>query len=92
MTGVCAIRHVAIAIVLACVACNARAEDQYPTRSMTMVVPFAAGGPTDILGRILAQFMSQSLGQQVIVEDTTGAGGTIGRTGSRERRPTVTPW
>lgn len=47
---------------------------------MTMVIPFAAGGPTDILGRILAQSMSQSLGQQVIVEDTTGAGGTIGST------------
>ena len=59
---------------------SARAEEQYPTRSMTMIVPFAAGGPTDILGRILAQFMSPLLGQQVVVEDTTGAGGTIGST------------
>jgi tripartite-type tricarboxylate transporter receptor subunit TctC len=43
-----------------------------------MVVPFAAGGPTDILGRVIAQFIGPLLGQQVIVEDTTGAGGTIG--------------
>jgi tripartite-type tricarboxylate transporter receptor subunit TctC len=43
-----------------------------------MVVPFAAGGPTDVLGRILGQRMSQSLGQQIIVENVTGAGGTLG--------------
>jgi tripartite-type tricarboxylate transporter receptor subunit TctC len=42
------------------------------------VVPFAAGGPTDILGRLIAQYISPLLGQQVVVEDTTGAGGTIG--------------
>ena len=45
-----------------------------------MVVPFAAGGPTDILGRVIAQFIGPILGQQVVVEDTTGAGGTIGAT------------
>jgi tripartite-type tricarboxylate transporter receptor subunit TctC len=45
-----------------------------------MVVPFAAGGPTDILGRIIGQFIGPVLGQTVIVEDTTGAGGTIGAT------------
>jgi tripartite-type tricarboxylate transporter receptor subunit TctC len=43
-----------------------------------MVVPFAAGGPTDVLARILGQRMSQSLGQQIIVENVTGAGGTLG--------------
>jgi tripartite-type tricarboxylate transporter receptor subunit TctC len=78
MTSVRGIRLIAVAVALACIAWSARAEEQYPTRSMTMVVPFAAGGPTDILGRILAQFISPILGQQVIVEDTTGAGGTIG--------------
>ena len=57
--------------------CNARAED-YPSRLITMVVPFAAGGPTDILGRIVAQAIGPTLGQQVVVEDVTGAGGTIG--------------
>lgn len=54
------------------------AQTSYPTRSITMVVPFSAGGPTDVLGRILAQRMSQSLGQQIIVENVTGAGGTLG--------------
>jgi tripartite-type tricarboxylate transporter receptor subunit TctC len=80
MTSVRVVRQVALAMILACIAWSARAEEPYPTRAMTMVVPFAAGGPTDILGRILAQFISPLLGQQVIVEDTTGAGGTIGAT------------
>jgi len=80
MTGCCSIRRVAIALVLACVASGARAEDTYPTRSVTMVVPFAAGGPTDILGRVIGQAIGATLGQQVIIEDVTGAGGTIGAT------------
>jgi tripartite-type tricarboxylate transporter receptor subunit TctC len=58
----------------------AAAEESYPNRPITMVVPFAAGGPTDILGRVIAQFIGPILGQQVIIEDTTGAGGTIGAT------------
>src|SRR5262245_2641391 len=50
----------------------------YPTRPITMIVPFTAGGPTDVLARILGQHMSQSLGQQIVVENITGGGGTIG--------------
>jgi tripartite-type tricarboxylate transporter receptor subunit TctC len=50
----------------------------YPTRPITMIVPFAAGGPTDVLGRLLAERMRGVLGQTVIVENSTGAGGTIG--------------
>jgi len=50
----------------------------YPARPITMVVPFAAGGPTDALARILAERMRASLGQPVIVENVTGAAGTIG--------------
>jgi tripartite-type tricarboxylate transporter receptor subunit TctC len=57
---------------------SARAEDRYPTRPITIIVPFAAGGPTDILARLIAQSMSPTLGKQVVVEDVTGAGGTIG--------------
>ena len=55
----------------------ARAQ-QYPVRPITMVVPFAAGGPTDTLARILATHMKGSLGQSVIIENTTGAEGSIG--------------
>src|SRR5581483_8604314 len=54
------------------------AADDYPTRPITMVVPFSAGGPTDVIGRLMAQYMSPSLGQNVVVEDVTGAAGTIG--------------
>ena len=52
--------------------------DQWPTRPITMVVPFAAGGPTDVVGRILADRLSEVLGQQVIVENIGGAGGMNG--------------
>ncbi len=52
----------------------------YPSRSIALVVPFTAGGPTDLLGRTLAAAMGKSLGQSVIVENRTGAGGTIGAT------------
>jgi tripartite-type tricarboxylate transporter receptor subunit TctC len=73
--AVCRLAAAAFAIGLLT---GAKAEAGYPDRTLTMVVPFAAGGPTDVLGRILAQYMSQSLGQQVAVEDVTGAGGTLG--------------
>jgi len=51
---------------------------KFPGRSMTMVIPFAAGGPTDVLGRIVAGRMSEVLGQTVVVENITGAGGMTG--------------
>jgi len=50
----------------------------YPNRPVTMVIPFAAGGPTDVLGRVVAAKMGDALGQQVVVENVTGAGGTTG--------------
>ena len=50
----------------------------YPSRPITMIVPFPAGGPTDTLARILGERMKVSLGQPVVVENVTGAGGTIG--------------
>lgn len=65
---------------------DARAED-YPSRPITMVVPFAAGGPTDILGRLIGQAIGPTLGQQVVVEDVTGAGGTIGATKAARAAP-----
>jgi tripartite-type tricarboxylate transporter receptor subunit TctC len=55
----------------------ARAQ-AYPARPITIIVPIAAGGSTDVAARIVGEHMSQTLGQQVIVENVTGAGGTIG--------------
>jgi len=59
------------------VAFAAAAED-YPTHTISVVVPFAPGGPTDTVTRLIGQAMSKSLGQTVIVENAAGAGGTIG--------------
>ena len=50
----------------------------YPDRSITMVVPFSAGGPTDTVTRLVAEAMSKDLGQQIVVENVGGAGGTLG--------------
>jgi tripartite-type tricarboxylate transporter receptor subunit TctC len=57
---------------------TAGAQQAWPTRPVTMVIPFAAGGPTDVLGRVMAERMSQILGQQVVVENVGGAGGMTG--------------
>ena len=56
---------------------SAAAED-YPSRPITIIVPFAAGGPTDALARMLGEGMRAALGQPIVVENVTGAGGTIG--------------
>jgi tripartite-type tricarboxylate transporter receptor subunit TctC len=64
----------------------ARAQ-QYPQRPITMIVPFAAGGPTDVLARVLGQHMSQTLGQSIVVEDVTGAGGTLGAAKAAKAAP-----
>ena len=56
---------------------SASAQD-YPSRPVTMVIPFAAGGPTDVLGRVMGARMSELLGQQVIIENVGGAGGQTG--------------
>jgi tripartite-type tricarboxylate transporter receptor subunit TctC len=69
---------IAVAAALSQTLIGHAAADDYPTRPITMVVPFAAGGPTDVIGRLLAQYMGPALGQNVVVEDVTGAAGTIG--------------
>ncbi len=56
-------------------AAPAQAQD-YPTRAITMIVPFAAGGPTDVVARIVTGHMAQTLGQSIIIENVVGAGGT----------------
>ena len=71
-------RHLAAAVVamMAVVAIgDARAQD-YPARTVTVIVPFAAGGPADITGRIVADIFNHHLGQKFVVENAGGAGGT----------------
>jgi len=69
VAGACGVLLVATSMALA---------QDYPAKPMTMIIPFAAGGPTDVLGRVMAQRMSEILAQQVIVENVGGAGGMTG--------------
>src|SRR5438874_13760134 len=65
------------AAALPAVARIARAQT-YPSRPITMIVPFAAAGPTDVAARIVSEHMSRTLGQRLVVENAVGAGGTTG--------------
>ena len=68
-----------IAVVAGLLALTGVAHGQaFPSKQITLVVPFAAGGPTDTLARIMAERMSRTLGQTVLVDNTTGAAGTVG--------------
>ena len=59
----------------------------YPTRSITMIVPFAPGGPADVLGRLIGQKMSEDLGQQVIIDNRPGANTIIGAQAVAKAKP-----
>ena len=59
----------------------------YPSRPVTIIVPFAAGGPTDIIARISGEYFSKALGQQFVVENVAGAGGTTGITRGAQAKP-----
>jgi tripartite-type tricarboxylate transporter receptor subunit TctC len=76
----------AAAAALALTATSAAAQT-YPSRPVTIIVPFAAGGPTDIIARIVGEHFSKSLGQQFIVENIAGAGGTTGITRAAQAKP-----
>jgi tripartite-type tricarboxylate transporter receptor subunit TctC len=66
-----------LAALVAAIPLAARAQT-FPDRPVTMVVPFPPGGPTDVVGRIAGERMSKALGQPVVIENASGAGGTIG--------------
>src|SRR5437870_12637519 len=67
-----------LAMGLILVAAGAVAQENYPSRPVRIIVPFAAGGPTDIVARIMGARMGELLGQQFIVENRAGAGGNLG--------------
>ncbi|OZI50265.1 tripartite tricarboxylate transporter substrate binding protein BugE [Bordetella genomosp. 5] len=77
----------AIALGLALCSPWAAAQADFPDRPITLIVPFPAGGPTDIVGRVAAAKAGEILGQQVVVENRTGASGTIGMAATARAKP-----
>lgn len=80
------LKSIAAATLLLCGIAPAQAQD-YPNRPITLVVPFAAAGPGDIIARLVAEAMRRSLGQEVIVVNAGGAGGTIGTARVAQAKP-----
>src|SRR5262245_28179269 len=74
-------------LALAILACVPAAAQDYPTRPVTIVVPFAAGGGTDIVARLLAQKLEQRLGKSFLIDNKPGAGSTIGATAAARAAP-----
>lgn len=72
---------------LALGASAASAQADYPARAITLIVPFAAGGPTDVIARIVGEHMGRTLGQQFVVENVVGAGGTTASTRAAKSTP-----
>lgn len=68
------------AVAIFGIASGPAAAQDYPTRAITMIVPFAAGGPTDVVARLVSEQMSKTLGQPIVIENVVGAGGTTGAT------------
>ena len=76
-----------LAVALAAASFTAAAQAPWPERQVSLVVPFAAGGPTDVVARMIAIPMSKQLGQTVVVENAVGAGGTIAATKVARAQP-----
>jgi tripartite-type tricarboxylate transporter receptor subunit TctC len=79
------VRNIVLAVTL--LAPGLAQAQEWPTKPVTLIVPFAPGGTTDIVGRILAQQLAMRLGQNVIVENIGGAGGTLGATNASRAAP-----
>ena len=75
------------ALLSACVAGSAVSQEPYPTRPITLVVPYAPGGATDIIGRVIAEELSNSMGQRVVDENRAGAAGSVGAAGVARAAP-----
>ena len=80
-------RHALVVSLLALAVLSTPAAAQYPNKPITIIVPFAAGGPTDVVTRLVGEHMSRTLGQTIIVENVGGAGGTIGMTRVAQAQP-----
>jgi tripartite-type tricarboxylate transporter receptor subunit TctC len=76
-----------LSLALLALSVIAAQAQNYPSRPVTVIVPFAAGGPADITGRIVADVFSRHLGQQFVVENVGGAGGTTGTTRAARATP-----
>jgi tripartite-type tricarboxylate transporter receptor subunit TctC len=81
------LQHAIIGTVFTLALATGPAAAQYPTRPITLVVPFAAGGPTDVVARLVGEHMSRTLGQTIVVENLGGGGGTIGMTRAAQANP-----
>lgn len=81
------LKTLAAATLLACGLGTAAAQENFPSKPITMVVPFSAGGTTDILARIVGQAMTIDLGQTIIIENKPGAGGNIGAQQASRAKP-----
>ena len=79
--------HLAAALAAAFALSASASAQVYPSRPITLIVPFAPGGPTDVTSRIIGEHMSRTLGQQLVIENVGGAGGTIGSTRTMRSPP-----
>ena len=74
------------------IACSAAFAQAYPNKVVKLQVPFAPGGTTDIIGRVIAEPLGKALGQSVVVENKAGGGGVVGANEIAKAHPTATYW
>jgi len=83
----CTLYVIAAALALGVSVSAVSAQSDFPRRPITVIVPFAAGGPTDVIARIVSEPMSRTLGQQLVIENVVGAGGTTASTRAMRATP-----
>ena len=81
------VTRILVAVFAVVVAALPAAAQDYPNRGITIIVPFAAGGPTDVIARLVSDPMSKTLGQQIVIENVVGAGGTTAATRAMRADP-----